>query len=311
RCDADRLSLTSRAYLRDERGFFRTSDPGTYSFARLQRLHAEGRLYAPYGGEIVIDETARRVYASNGGNIGVKYYLKPARGAKWAVERGVDNLWDDIPGLGVTPGEDLGYPTQKTEALLERVIRTATNPGDLVLDCFMGSGTTLAVAQRLGRRWIGCDNNLGALQTARRRLQAEAARDSSAAGMAIYRLGDDLRPPGELLEATVQIERSPDDATCVTVAIIEVTSPALRELLARFEGTGVQTPLDWRVLVDCVTIDPDYDGAVLRGALVDAPRKKSAQVAGVYTFSAPAHPVTVAVRITDLLGAEALITARV
>ncbi len=301
----------ARAYLRDERGFFRTSDPGTYSFARLQRLHAEGRLYAPYGGEIVIDETARRVYASNGGNIGVKYYLKPARGAKWAVERGVDNLWDDIPGLGVTPGEDLGYPTQKTEALLERVIRTATNPGDLVLDCFMGSGTTLAVAQRLGRRWIGCDNNLGALQTARRRLQAEAARDSSAAGMAIYRLGDDLRPPGELLEATVQIERSPDDATCVTVAIIEVTSPALRELLARFEGTGVQTPLDWRVLVDCVTIDPDYDGAVLRGALVDAPRKKSAQVAGVYTFSAPAHPVTVAVRITDLLGAEALITARV
>ena len=159
-------------FMRDERGFFRTSDPGTFSFESLQRLHAEGRLYAPYGGEVVLDTAARRACCSNGGNIGVKYYLADLGDGRHAVERGVDNIWDDIPGLGTTPNEDLGYPTQKTEALLTRVLKTATQPGDWVLDPFMGSGTTLAVAQKLGRRWVGCDVGYGAVQTARRRLQA-------------------------------------------------------------------------------------------------------------------------------------------
>jgi uncharacterized protein (UPF0371 family) len=61
--------------MRDEHGFFRTSDPGTYSFASLKQLHADGRLYAPFGGEVMIDEAAQRVFPSNGGNLGVKYYL--------------------------------------------------------------------------------------------------------------------------------------------------------------------------------------------------------------------------------------------
>ncbi len=159
-------------FMRDERGFFRTSDPGTYSFASLQRLHAEGRLYAPYGGEIVVDPVQQRVTCSNGGNIGVKYYLADLGDGRYGVERAVDNLWDDIPGLGTTPGEDLGYPTQKTAALLARILQAGTAAGDWVLDPFCGSGTTLAVAQTLGRRWVGCDINRGAIQTTTRRLQA-------------------------------------------------------------------------------------------------------------------------------------------
>lgn len=62
------------------------------------------------------------------------------------------------------------YPTQKPEGLLEIFVEVGSNPGDLVLDCFCGSGTTLAVAQKLGRRWIGCDINLGAIQTTTKRL---------------------------------------------------------------------------------------------------------------------------------------------
>lgn len=65
-----------------------------------------------------------------------------------------------------------GYPTQKPEALLERIIQSSSNPWDLVLDCFMGSGTTTAVAQKLGRRWIGCDINTGAINTTIKRLTA-------------------------------------------------------------------------------------------------------------------------------------------
>ena len=64
-----------------------------------------------------------------------------------------------------TSVENSGYPTQKPEALLNRIILSATDPGDLVFDCFMGSGTTQAVAMRLGRRFIGADINLGAIQT--------------------------------------------------------------------------------------------------------------------------------------------------
>ena len=66
--------------------------------------------------------------------------------------------------------ERTDYPTQKPEALLERIIKASSNPGDLVFDCFMGSGTTQAVAMKLGRRFIGADINLGALETTTKRL---------------------------------------------------------------------------------------------------------------------------------------------
>lgn len=301
---------TARAYLRDERGFFRTSDPGTYSFASLKALHAEGRLYAPYNGEIVVDETAQRIYASNGGNLGVKYYLTALGRGKWAVERAIDNVWDDIPGLGVTPAEDLGYPTQKTEALLERIITTATNPGDLVLDCFMGSGTTLAVAQRLGRRWIGCDNSYGAVQTTRHRLQGLAqVGPVTPAGFAVYRMENVLVPPSGLIEAKVQFDRLADAPAMITVEIREFHSPAVAALVAQSPRAATLVDCGWRTRVDSVAIDPAFDGQVFRYVVVDAPRKKSDQVAGRYTLSAPAAPTTVAVRICDLLGHEGTFTA--
>ncbi len=66
--------------------------------------------------------------------------------------------------------EKVGYPTQKNENLLDRIIKASSNPGDLVLDCFCGSGTTAAVAEKLGRRWITCDLGRFAIHTARKRL---------------------------------------------------------------------------------------------------------------------------------------------
>ena len=68
----------------------------------------------------------------------------------------------------------LGYPTQKSEEILERIIKASSNPGDIVFDCFMGSGTTQAVAMKLGRRFIGADINLGAIQTTTKRLLSVA-----------------------------------------------------------------------------------------------------------------------------------------
>ena len=87
---------------------------------------------------------------------------------------GIPRDWWEISSnvaKGNTSEVDAGkYPTQKPEALLERIIKASSNPGDLVFDCFMGSGTTQAVAMKLGRRFLGADINLGAIQTTTKRL---------------------------------------------------------------------------------------------------------------------------------------------
>lgn len=75
-----------------------------------------------------------------------------------------------IATINAMAKEKENYPTQKPEELLEKIIKASSNPGDLVFDCFMGSGTTQAVAMKLGRRFIGADINLGAVQTTTKRL---------------------------------------------------------------------------------------------------------------------------------------------
>lgn len=84
----------------------------------------------------------------------------------------VRDVWDCDYTKPIISGssEYLQYPTQKPEGLLERIINASSNPGDIVFDCFMGSGTTQAVAMKLGRRFIGADINLGAIQTTTKRL---------------------------------------------------------------------------------------------------------------------------------------------
>ena len=283
------------SFMRDDQGFFRTSDPGDYSFASLQRLHVAGRLYAPWGGVVVIDAGQQRVYCSNGGNLGVKYYLAALDDGRYVVERAVDNVWDDIPGLGTTPGEDLGYPTQKTAALLERIIAAGTRPGDLVLDPFCGSGTTPAVAQRLGRRWLAIDAAPGAIATTTRRLHAVCSGDSPGQGrFAVYAAATAARP-----DATPLLP-----AMHAAITRIGADGATIRVVLAPADAAQAA---DWRTWVEAIAIDPDYDGQVLRVALADAPLKRTELVAGVYELPAPPAPTTVAVRVLDIAGATQLI----
>jgi DNA modification methylase len=82
----------------------------------------------------------------------------------------VQTLWDDIKGLSSQSAERVGYPTQKPEPLLERVIKTCSNENDIVADFFCGSGTTAAVAEKLGRKWIVSDLGKFAIHTTRKRL---------------------------------------------------------------------------------------------------------------------------------------------
>jgi len=103
---------------------------------RMEKLDSEGRLHFP---------------KSKDGRILLKRYLDEMPGMQ------VTNIWDDILVIHAMALERLGYPTQKPEALLERIIKASSNEGDLVLDPFCGCGTTVQVAQRLNRRWIGID----------------------------------------------------------------------------------------------------------------------------------------------------------
>jgi 16S rRNA G966 N2-methylase RsmD len=87
-------------------------------------------------------------------------------------EKIIDDVWRVSMLQPADETENLGFPTQKPETLLNMIVGSSSNPGDLILDCFAGSGTTAAVAQRLGRRWIAADINKGAIQMTSGRLQA-------------------------------------------------------------------------------------------------------------------------------------------
>lgn len=124
--------------------------------------HSQETMQALYeNGEIVRSSTGR--------SLSRKRYLKDGKGTP------ITDLWDDLNRVSPTSSERVGYPTQKPEVLLERIINTASDPGDLVFDCFMGSGTTQAVAMKLGRKFIGADINLGSIATSTKRLSLVAS----------------------------------------------------------------------------------------------------------------------------------------
>jgi len=111
-----------------------------------------------------IDKNGRKYFDGRGG----RRYLDEI------MEKGkaIGDVWDDIMSFQQIPTstEKVGYPTQKPEALLDRIIKASSNSGDLVVDCFAGSGTTLAVAEKLDRRWIGVDCGKLAIYTMQKRL---------------------------------------------------------------------------------------------------------------------------------------------
>lgn len=365
----------------------------------------------------------------------------PAHGAarcrvSYLDERTGQNLQTIWSGVGRMKG-GVDYPTQKPVELLERIVLASSIPGDIVLDAFVGSGTTPIAAQMLGRRWIGCDINRGAIQTTAKRLhaiiheqieagkqgalslssgseKAEEALQPAQLAFTVWRVNDyDLQiqhneavnlacehigiqrtrtdpyfdgtlgrsvakiipfghplTPLDLEELKRELDARPNEGRPITVVclgielaakawvdnwnrlrkgknavnrievvelrtdprygkfikheparakvkvtcrngklVVEVEdfiSPTIIERLQQQAGLLHPKIDDWRAMVDCVMIDPAYDGKVFNVALSDVPERKSDLVAGKYELAAPKDKTTIAVKITDMLGEEVL-----
>lgn len=344
----------------------------------------------------------------------------------------LNDVWDDLQFLRGNDPERVGYPTQKPEALLERIILASSNKNDVILDCFNGSGTTTSVAQKLGRRWIGCDINKGAIQVSAKRIDQlmreqvrmlepqlfevdDFKRLPSQLGFSTWRVNDyDLQiqhneavqlacdymgvtrtradsyfdgtrggrlvrivpfnhplMPLDLEELREELHRRPDEERDVElvclgiefnarawleeynrnrpinklhvielrtdkkyggfikhapltisataeregdrlrVTVNDVLSPGILQRLNLEQGVFRAQIEDWRAVVDCVLIDPNYDGEVFNVALSDIPARKQDLVGGQYELPAPPDGATVAIKVIDMLGEEAVVTQQV
>jgi DNA methylase/Restriction endonuclease len=146
----------------------------TYEFLGVTRVWrwTKERMEEAYDAGLVVQPAPGRVPR-------LKRYLDEQRG------RPLGDVWTDIPPLNSQAAERQGYPTQKPEELLERILKLSSNPGDIVLDPFCGCGTTIAVAEKLKRRWIGIDISPTAVSVMKRRMDAIGAKDVEIHGLPV------------------------------------------------------------------------------------------------------------------------------
>ncbi len=160
----------------------------TASSNRFQRLHDVVLFYGK--SELLTFNDMREAYGPNSGTADSHY--KQDEDGKWfrwqkrrnqepykvflSEGRRIGDVWE-IPIINASAKERLGYPTQKPEALLERIISACSNEGDIVLDAYCGCGTSIAVAERLKRKWIGIDITYQSISLILRRLEAQHSKD--------------------------------------------------------------------------------------------------------------------------------------
>ena len=247
---------------------FKDSNLGNVTAETVERLRKEGKLYVTANG------TPR-----------IKHYLDEADGIY------ADDVWTDINTTNSQANIQTGYPTQKPEELLKRIISIASNPDDIVFDCFMGSGTTQAVAMKLGRRFIGADINLGAIQTTTKRLvgianelNSQMQEETKYTGFEVYNVNnyDFFRNPVEardLLIQALEIQPFPQsnvwdgelDGRMVKIMPVNriATKADLKELLANLPYTTYEKrkeenpnqPVEHMTIV-CMGHEPDLKGSL-------------------------------------------------
>lgn len=251
-----------------------------YEFLGVSRywVHSKAKMQELYEKGIIIQTKPGSVPQK-------KRYLDEAPGVP------LQDIWVDIAAVQGGALENQNYPTQKPEALLERIIQLGSNPGDIVFDCFMGSGTTQAVAMKLGRRFIGADINLGAIQTTTKRLvgvanelNSQMQEETKYTGFEVYNVNnyDFFRNPAEardLLIQALEIQPFPQsnvwdgelDGRMVKIMPVNriATKADLKELLANLpyatyekrKEENPNQPVEHMTIV-CMGHEPDLKGSL-------------------------------------------------
>ncbi len=216
----------------------------------------------------------------------------------------VNDWWSDVKKItSPTDPEKLYYPTQKSEELLERIVQMHTDEGDLVFDCFMGSGTAQAVALKMGRRFLGADINLGAVETTTKRISAIVSRSASGgiaiddtstwskAGFEVYNVNDyDIfRNPveaKELIKEAMELQPLPTSSVFdgqrdqFLVKIMPVNRIATRQDLnevisgldyKKFERMRAEAPskVVERIMLVCMGHEPDIGPELVKAVKPD------------------------------------------
>jgi hypothetical protein len=176
---------------------------------------------------------------------------------------------EDVPPFQGKSAENVDYPTQKPESLLKRIIEMASNEGDLVADFFVGSGTTLAVAEKLGRKWIGADLGRFAIHTSRKRLIAiQRERRSGGLGyrsFEILNLGGYERHQfvadvhGDNLESSQSLQNSKRKA--FVALVLEAYGAQASEQLPPFSGAKLSTAV-FIGQIDSAVTQSDVEGCI-------------------------------------------------
>ncbi len=245
-------------------------------------------------------------YRRRGGSV------KPGRGYP------IEDVWNASPAEQALSGgqslnsiqitsysrEKTGFPTQKNESLLRRIVRASSNPGDLIADFFCGSGTTLAVADALGRRWIGCDDGWRAIHTTRTRL---LERPSDRA-FVVQRVGSG-RARGASIGAR---SRGRSEGAARTTVTVDLSGESASVRLLHYAAPGTSAPgrdeptPAWSDYVDYWAVDFEHDGMVFRDCWRSFRGRRTRELALSSAPHAYRGPGTyeLAVKVVDVFGCE-------
>ena len=268
-----------------------------YSKERMQELIRQGRVVQTKPGSVPA----------------YKRYLDEMPGVP------LQDLWTDIRPVGAQAAERLGYPTQKPVALLERIIQASSNEGATVLDPFCGCGTTIAAAQKLGRRWIGIDITHPAISLIRYRLEDSFGKDCRF---------EVIGEPTSLPDATALAEQDPYQFQWWTLGLVKARPADEKKGADRGidgrryfhdEGRGGKTKqIIFSVKAGKVTVSHirDLVGVISRekaeiGAFLSlepptSPMRREAASAGFYESPWGKHPRIQLLTIEDLLGGKSI-----
>jgi len=229
-----------------------------------------------------------KIYITRNDNYRKKVYLKDCSGPP------VSDIWVD---KGVAPIQKEGYPTQKPESLLERIIKLASNEGDLIADFFCGSGTTLVATEKLNRSWIGADINKVAIQTTRNRiLNLDKEINLEVNAVKTNKVINDEILNSQSLESEIEVSIMKNEVLLVLDDFY--SKPVIDKIEDLNEKVDIE---DFVQMISSIYIDFDYNGIFnpdyIRTQVIKKEIKYKYQESGEYK---------VAVQITDILGNELL-----